>query len=113
MSNDKAKIRADEKSKCTTEQFWAVATFVGVNGFLLARDLVLGAHSSCWIVISVTLLDTYAIVYILLRASAYARLDKQLNNILNERQEDDGVAAVRLRWRDICCSLSLHGPRSW
>ncbi len=107
MNDTRIKLRADEKQKCTTEQFWAVATFVGVNGFLLARD-PLFPYCPCWVVIPITLLDVYAIAYILIRTLAYARIDRRLHNLLNERPKDQGVAELRLSWRDIWGGTGLY-----
>jgi len=108
MNDTLITIRADEKQKCTTEQFWVVATFVGLNGFLLARDPLFAAHSPCWVVVPITLLDLYAIVFVLLRALAYAQIDHRLHNLLEGRTEEDGVAKVRLRWRDIWRGTGLY-----
>jgi hypothetical protein len=108
MNETRIKLRADEKQKCTTEQFWAVATFLGVNGFLLAREPLFPAYSPCWVIIPITLLDALAIIYIFRRARAYAQSDRRIQNLFEDKLEDDGVAAMGLGWRDIWGGTGLY-----
>lgn len=73
--NDDPNLKQTQKDKCTTEQFWAVATVLGINAFLLTQrsDLVFVPR---WVVIAHSaFVSLYAAWFVIDRAKEYRKID--------------------------------------
>jgi hypothetical protein len=74
-NNEDEHLKQIRKDKCTTEQFWAVATILGVNAFLLIQqaNLTFAAH---WVIIlHSAFISFYATWFVIDRAKAYREID--------------------------------------
>lgn len=73
-SNDEA-LKQTRKDKCTTEQFWAVATILGINAFLLTQRSDLSFVPAWVVVVHSAVISFYAAWFVIDRAIAYRKID--------------------------------------
>lgn len=80
--------------KCTNEQFWAVATLSGMNGFALAQHKKLLGLVPVWALLAfVTIATAYGVWFIIGRHRTYYFYRKELANLL----QDENVAPEFLK----------------
>jgi hypothetical protein len=76
--------------KCTTEQFWVVATLSGINAFAITQKRDLGSVPP-WVIIAAIVTATfYGIYFILTRHLAYYRYRAQQVELF---QNEPGIPA--------------------
>ena len=69
--------------KCTTEQFWAVATLTGMNAFVITQKKDLLAASPTWaIIVVITILTIYGTYYVIHRHASYFFFRAELAKLL-------------------------------
>ena len=74
-AHDNQSLKQTRKDKCTTEQFWAVATVLGVNAFLLTQRTDLSFVPPWVVIVHSALISFYAAWFVVDRAKAYRAID--------------------------------------
>ncbi len=72
--NDES-LKQTRKDKCTTEQFWAVATVLGVNAFLLTQRSDLSFIPPWIVIVHSAVISFYAAWFVIDRAKGYREID--------------------------------------
>ncbi|SRR6266404_2545289 len=74
-TRDDANLKQTQKDKCTTEQFWAVATVLGINAFLLTQRSDLTFVPQWVVIVHSALVSFYGAWFVTDRAVAYRKID--------------------------------------
>ena len=87
MKKTIATILQARMDKCTNEQFWAVATLSGMNGFVLIQLDIFVIVIPNWVLIFfITLVTTYGVWFIIQRHQRYYFLRRELAYLLKKEK---------------------------
>jgi hypothetical protein len=73
--NEDEHLKQIKKDKCTTEQFWAVATILGVNAFLLTQQASFTFAAHWVIIVHSAFISFYAMWFVIDRAKTYREIN--------------------------------------
>ena len=86
--------------KCTTEQFWAVATLSGLDAVLLTQsDVVASTFAAALVVVAVVVFTLYGVYFVVDRHRAYYRLWGCLVDYLADKEAPEFFHVKHSPWK--------------